>query len=285
MSGRVQPKRARLLTAHVEPRRWKPTRTVQFSIWLHVVALLALIVCPKWWQWALAALLGDHLLLGAFGMLPRSKVLGDNLTVLPKHSRENGFVALTFDDGPDPIVTPLVLDLLDLHGAKASFFCIGRRAVAYPEIVQDIVRRGHSVENHSHRHANTFSLYLPSSLAREVNEAQSAIETVTGQRPRFFRAPMGLRSPLLDPVLARTDLRYVSWNRRGLDSVCGRPTTVLRRLAHGLAGGDVILLHDGSYARTRDGDPVVLVVLPLLLERLAYNGLRPVSLPIALDMP
>jgi peptidoglycan/xylan/chitin deacetylase (PgdA/CDA1 family) len=174
---------------------------------------------------------------------------------------------------------------LDLHGAKASFFCIGRRAVAYQEILQDIVQRGHSVENHSHWHANTFALHLPSSLAREVNEAQSAIASVTGQRPRFFRAPMGLRSPLLDPVLARTGLQYVSWNKRGLDSVCRRPATVLRRLAHGLAGGDVILLHDGSCARTRDGEPVVLMVLPLLLEELTYIGLRPISLPIALDMP
>ena len=182
-----------------------------------------LIVCPKWWRWTIAALLGDHLILTAFGMSPRSKALGANPTTLPSHGNENGLVALTFDDGPDPDVTPLVLDLLDRHSAKASFFCIGQRAVAYPEIVQDIVRRGHSVENHSYRHPNTFALYLPASLTREIDKAQLAIESVSGQKPRFFRAPMGLRSPLLDPVLARLALRYVSWTRRGLDSVCRRP--------------------------------------------------------------
>jgi peptidoglycan-N-acetylglucosamine deacetylase len=267
----------------VEPSQWIPTKTVRLSIWLHAFAILTLIVCPKWWHWTLAMLLGNHLLLAAFGMSPRSKLLGPNLVSLPRHGSENGLVALTFDDGPDPAVTPLVLDLLDLHNAKASFFCIGQRAIAHPGIMRDIVRRGHSVENHSYSHSNIFALYPPASLIREVAEAQSVIESVTGQTPRFFRAPMGLRSPLLDPVLARSALSFVSWTRRGLDSVCRRPATVLRRLTRRLAGGDVILLHDGSCARTRDGDPVVLTVLPLLLEHLADRGLRPVSLPIALD--
>ena len=284
MSGPVHLKLPRS-PAHVEPSQWTPTRAVRLSIWLHAFAALALIVCPKWWRWTIAALLGDHLILTAFGMSPRSKALGANLTTLPSHGNENGLVALTFDDGPDPDVTPLVLDLLDRHSAKASFFCIGQRAVAYPEIVQDIVRRGHSVENHSYRHPNTFALYLPASLTREIDKAQLAIESVSGQKPRFFRAPMGLRSPLLDPVLARLALRYVSWTRRGLDFVCRRPATVLRRLTHGLAGGDVILLHDGSSAKTRNGNPVVLVVLPLLLEQLVHRGLRPVSLPIAFAVP
>lgn len=275
-------KPARSPVACVEPSQWIPTRTVRLSIWLHAFAILTLIVCPGWWYWTLATLLGNHLLLLAFGVSPRSKLLGPNLVTLPRQSRENGFVALTFDDGPDPHVTPLVLDLLDVHNAKASFFCIAQRAIAHPEIVQDIVRRGHSVENHSYRHSNAFALYLPASLTREIAEAQSVIESITGRTPQFFRAPMGLRSPLLDPVLARSALRFVSWTRRGLDSVSGRPATVLRRLTHRLAGGDVILLHDGSCARTRDGDPVVLVVLPLLLDQLVDHGLRPVSLPIAL---
>jgi peptidoglycan/xylan/chitin deacetylase (PgdA/CDA1 family) len=282
MTGPAHLKPARSPVACVEPGQWVPTRTVRFSIWLHAFAILTLIACPQWWQWTLAALLGNHLLLGAFGMSPRSKLLGPTLAALPRHSGENGFVALTFDDGPDPYVTPLVLDLLDLHKAKASFFCIGQRAIAHPEIVQDIIRRGHSVENHSYRHSNAFALYLPASLTREIAEAQSVIKSITGRTPLFFRAPMGLRSPLLDPVLARSALRSVSWTRRGLDSVCGRPATVLRRLTRRLAGGDVILLHDGSCARTRDGDPVVLAVLPVLLEHLAGRGLRPVSLPIAL---
>jgi peptidoglycan/xylan/chitin deacetylase (PgdA/CDA1 family) len=270
------------MTALDQPARWSPTQIVRFSICLHVVAILALVAWPPGWRWSLAALLANHLLLGAFGMSPRSQLLGSNIARLPRSSSEDGYVALTFDDGPDPRVTPLVLDLLDRHGATASFFCIGRRAAAHPELVREIVRRGHSVENHSFRHAYSFAFHLPRSLKREIDDAQAALASITGSAPRFFRAPMGLRSPLLDRELVRSALRYVSWTRRGWDAVSGNPAMVLHRLTHRLAAGDVLLLHDGSCARTRSGDPVVLAVLPALLEHLATRGLRPVSLPVAL---
>jgi hypothetical protein len=92
---------------------------------------------------------------------------------------------------------------------------------------------------------------------------------------------MGLRSPLLDPVLARCGLRYVSWTRRGLDAVHRNPERVLQRLVNGLAAGDILLLHDNGYLRTRDGTPVVLAVLPSLLDRFRATGLRPVTLSAA----
>jgi len=190
-------------------------------------------------------------------------------------------VAITFDDGPDPDVTPLVLDLLDRYAATASFFCIGQRVTAYPELVRDIIRRGHSVENHSYRHPYAFACYLPSALRHEIENTQTEICAITGLRPAFFRAPMGLRSPLLDFFMAKSNLCYVSWTRRGLDCFSHNPAIVLRRLMRGLAAGDVLLLHDGSCARTDDGNPILLAVLPSLLEHLSRRGLQPVSLPIA----
>ena len=271
------------MTRDAEPSAWTPTPVVRLSICLHVSAALTLIAHPEWWRWSLGALAANHLLLGAFGMWPRSRLIGANLVTLPRSGNAKGYVALTFDDGPDPSVTPGVLDVLDQYGAKASFFCIGERAVAHPEIVRDIVRRGHSVENHSHRHSISFACYLPAMLNREIDDAQAALESITGSKPRFFRAPMGLRSPLLDPMLVQSALLYVSWTRRGWDSISKNPASVLRRLMRGLAPGDVILLHDGSCARTHDGDPVVLAVLPSLLEGLARRRLRPVSLPMALE--
>ena len=251
------------MPCHIDGHR---QQVVRFSIWCTYSSYLPCIACPEWWPWLLAAVLGNHLFLGALVMSPRNRLLGANLVTLPRSSRENGFVALTFDDGPDPNVTPLVLDLLDRYGAKASFFCIGRRAAAYPDIVRDIVRRGHSVENHSDRHPHCFAFYLPHALQREIGDAQTAMESITGCKPRFFRAPMGLRGPVLDTVLVRSALLYVSWTRRGWDCVSGNPAMVLRRLTSGLAAGEVILLHDGSCARTDAGDPVVLAVLPPLLE-------------------
>ncbi len=233
---------------------------------------------PARWPWCLGLLAANHLALGAAGMAPRTRLLGPNLTRLPPGRARRGEVALTFDDGPDPAVTPLLLDLLDRHGARASFFVIGRRAARHPALLRDMVGRGHTVENHSHRHSAGFAAYPMPLLARDLAAAQAAIADATGRLPRYFRAPMGLRSPLLHPVLCRLGLRQVSWTRRGLDTRCGEPGRVLARLADGLAGGSILLLHDGNAARTEAGQPVVLAVLPALLARISAAGLRAVAL-------
>ena len=104
-------------------------------------------------------------------------------------------------------------------------------------------------------------------------------DRVTGQRPSCFRAPAGLRNPFLEPVLHRLGLSLVSWTRRGFDTREGDAQRVLARLTRGLAAGDILLLHDGNAARTARGEPVLLEVLPLLLERLRADGLRAVTLP------
>jgi peptidoglycan/xylan/chitin deacetylase (PgdA/CDA1 family) len=271
--------------ARPRTRVWRPTPAIRASICLHAACVLLVVTQPAWWPFALAAFLGNHLVLGLVGMHPRSRLLGPNLIRLPDDAAARGEVALTFDDGPDPAITPRVLDVLDRHGAKASFFCIGRRAAAHPDLLREIVRRGHSVENHSDRHLLGFSCCTPSMLRREINVAQTTIEHIAGSAPRFFRAPLGLRSPLLDPVMAGTRLQYISWTRRGRDCATRDPTKVLRRLTHGLAAGDVLLLHDARCSRARSGDPIVLRVLPELLRQLAASGLRPVSLRQAISVP
>jgi peptidoglycan/xylan/chitin deacetylase (PgdA/CDA1 family) len=263
-----------------QPTQWRPVPALQLSAAVHVVALLAFAIQPALWPWALGAVAANHLLLSCAVLWPRGRVLGPNLTRLPSVAGRRE-VSLNFDDGPDPEVTPQVLDLLDRHQAKASFFCIGEKAAAHPEIVKEIARRGHSVENHSHRHPHAFAFYGLRGLRREVDAAQSVISRITGRAPGFFRAPAGFRSPLLDPVLASRGLRYVSWTRRGFDTVDGNAPAVLGRLTRGLVAGDVLLLHDGGPARTPDGKPVVLAVLPVLLERLAAAGLQSVPLPVA----
>jgi peptidoglycan/xylan/chitin deacetylase (PgdA/CDA1 family) len=94
----------------------------------------------------------------------------------------------------------------------------------------------------------------------------------------FFRAPDGVRNPMLDGALARFGLRYVSWRRRGFDAVDGNAERVLRRLLRGVRAGDVLMLHDGSTVRPRPSGPTVLRVLPRLLDALAERGLRSVTL-------
>lgn len=261
--------------------RWHPAPVIRLSMLLHAAAVAAVVWEPTVWVWALGAVFGNHLVLTAAVFLPRSRVLGTNLVRLPAPAAARREVSLTFDDGPDPEVTPYVLDLLDRHQAKASFFCVGEKAAAYPDVVKDIVRRGHSIENHSHRHSRAFACYGIFRLKREVETAQAAVSGITGRAPQFFRAPMGLRNPLLDPVLARCGLRYVSWTRRGLDILYRNPERVLKRLTSGLAAGDILLLHDNGYSRTPDGTPVVLAVLPGVLDCIQAKGLKSVTLAAA----
>jgi peptidoglycan/xylan/chitin deacetylase (PgdA/CDA1 family) len=262
---------------------WRPTAAVRASLLLHAAAVVTVAVQPGLWPWVLGAVATNYLLLTGAVLWPRGRVLGANLVRLPAAAAARHEVSLTFDDGPDPEVTPRVLDLLDGHQAKASFFCIGEKAAAYPDIVKEIVRRGHSVENHSHRHSLAFALYGIFRFKRDVESAQAAIAGITGRAPRYFRAPAGFRSPLLDPVLARCGLHYVSWTRRGYDAIHRNPESVLQRLAGGLAAGDILLLHDCGYSRTRDGTPIVLIVLPELLDRIKAQGLKSVTLPAALN--
>lgn len=279
--GEMRASQAVLPDASGIGRRWRPAAAVRLSALVHVAGAVTLAAQPPWWPWVAGALAGNHLLLSAAVLWPCSSMLGPNLVRLPPSATARREVCLTFDDGPDPEVTPKVLDLLDRWQAKASFFCIGEKAAAYPHIVYEIARRGHSVENHSYCHSHVFAFYGLARLRREVGMAQQTLAGITGRTPRFFRAPAGFRSPLLDPVLAARGLRYVSWTRRGFDAAHDDPAVVLRRLVRGLVAGDVLLLHDGARTRTAHGESVALTVLPALLQRLAAENLRSVSLPMA----
>lgn len=268
-------------TVRPEPRPWRPAPAVQASAALHVVGAVALVAAPASWPWVLGGLAANHAALGVAGLLPRSRALGTNLARLPPAAARRREVALTFDDGPDPEVTPRVLERLDETGMTATFFLIGERAARYPALVREIVRRGHAVENHSHRHSTAFAFYGLARMQRELEAAQAAIADAAGVAPVFFRAPFGIRSPLLDPVLARCGLHYVSWTRRGFDTVARSSARVLERLARGAAAGDIYLLHDGVATHARASAAHALEVLPVLGARLSALGLRSVTLRTA----
>ena len=263
------------------PRPWKPTPTIQLSLATHAAAGLGLVVAPAAWPWALGAVAANQLLLTGAGLLPRTTLLGPNLTRLPAAALERREIALTIDDGPDSEVTPRVLDQLDAAGARASFFCIGRKARQHPAICRDIVARGHSVENHGDAHSWAFAAFGPRRMRADIAAAQAALADITGQAPHFFRPTAGLRNPLLEPVLAGLDLQLASWTRRPYDTRTGDPARVFARLTDRLAPGDILLLHDGHAALTADGQPVILAVLPRLLATCKLSRLTAVTLPSA----
>lgn len=257
--------------------RYRFPALVTASAGLHAAAALAVALAPRHWLPVVATVFADHLLLTGLSFWPQSPWLGANQTRLPPGAA--GAIALTFDDGPDPEVTPKVLDLLDRRGARATFFAVGRRVREHAELAAEAVRRGHRVENHSASHPVLFSCFPPPLLRREVEGAQEAIERATGRRPSLFRAPAGFRNPLLDRVLWQAGLALVSWTRRGFDTVERNPARVASRLLGRLAAGDILVLHDGRAARDRNGRPVVLEALPRVLDVLAEKGLVSVPLP------
>jgi peptidoglycan/xylan/chitin deacetylase (PgdA/CDA1 family) len=211
-------------------------------------------------------------------------MLGANIVSAPQADGMAPTIVLSFDDGPDPDVTPHVLDILDRHGATASFFVIGERAIRHPELVRETLARGHSIENHTYHHPWSFAAWTPGAMKRELMSAQSAIIKACGEAPIFFRAPAGLRNPLLDPVLAQLDLSLVSWSKRAYDGVQRCPEKALSRLTNKMAPGQILVMHDGNAAQSIAGIPMVIEILPRLLKAIDANGLRAVSLRQALGL-
>jgi peptidoglycan-N-acetylglucosamine deacetylase len=261
------------LSSEINPG-WQPSPTIWASVALHGAAAVAAIAQPPLWPWALGAIAANHAGLTAVGLWPRSRLLGPNITRLPDALAAANKIALTFDDGPNPAITPWVLDELDKHEAKATFFCVGQHVRAHPELTREIVKRGHVIENHSNLHSHAFSTFGMKRLRLDIEAAQATITEHTHRVPALFRAPAGLRSPLLEPVLARCGLQLASWTRRGFDTVEQNADKVFQRLEKNLGAGDILLLHDGASAAHVNNRPIIFDVLPRLLTRFDALGLR-----------
>src|ERR1035441_175644 len=181
-----------------------------------------------------------------------------------------GCVALTFDDGPDPVDTPKLLDLLREKGVKATFFVVGKRADQYPEIVRRAWAEGHLVANHTWSHQPLFCFLTPKRLRAEIERGTESIRRICGFRPRCFRSPVGLRHPLLGPYLKQAGLEYVSWSIRSYDTLIENSSILSRRILNRVTGGEIILLHD----RLPAGADVMLEALPGIIDELRGRGLK-----------
>lgn len=250
---------------------------LRLSIVVHALAA-CLILLPSGLLYALIIVFGNHMVLVALGLWPRSCWLGTNITQVPP-DKAGKVVYLTIDDGPCLKVTPLVLQILDQYNAKATFFCIGKKVNRYPDLAKLIVAKGHRLENHSMEHSYCFSLWSMHRIYEDINNAQLSIQKATDTRPNYFRAPAGLRNIFLDFVLQKMGLRLVSWTRRGFDTRQRDARKVLGCLCRNLQAGDILLLHDGNSALTQKGNAVIVEVLPLLLQKLLENNLCPEVLP------
>lgn len=248
---------------------------LQASVGLHAASAIGMAVLPGAWPWLIGGLAANHAAISLAGTLPRTRLLGPNVSRLQPEF-EN-CVALTFDDGPDPEITPRVLDVLDQHQAKATFFVIGDRVARHSSLAREIGARGHTLANHTQSHPHRFAFLGRKAQRREVVDAQRTIEDVTGQRPKWFRAPAGIRNPILQPLLAESRLMLVSWSVRGFDAVDDDADRVLSRLEPELRSRAIVVFHDGTTTgRTRTRCPELA---QSVLCTMADRGLRGVALP------
>lgn len=218
-----------------------------------------LAMVPVWW------LSHGLVLWGTFR--PGSRVLGPVLTRLPTQER---VVWLTIDDGPSAD-TAAILELLDAHGAKATFFLVGERAAAHRALVREIARRGHGIGNHSMSHpAAWFWALGPSRMRHEVERCQRTLADITGRPPRWFRAVVGMANPFVSAALKRQGLTRVAWSARGYDGVAADAEQVVARIERDLAPGAIVLMHEGA----PHGQNVIM--LERLLQQLAVHGYRTV---------
>lgn len=241
--------------------------------WLLALVLSQALVAALWWRFGwrlgLPCLLASHLPFVWGTLWPRSRLFGPVLARLPL-AADDRRVWLTIDDGPSP-ETRALLDLLDAHGAKATFFLVGDRAARRPGDVREIVRRGHGIGNHSASHPQAWFWALgPRRMAREIARTQAVLCDLAGRPPRWFRAVVGMANPFLAAPLRRHGLARVAWSARGFDGVGRAPEQVVARIARALAPGAIVLLHEGG-AATRS-----VRTLRLLLEHMRATGWRTV---------
>jgi peptidoglycan/xylan/chitin deacetylase (PgdA/CDA1 family) len=181
-------------------------------------------------------------------------------------------VALTFDDGPDPVSTPAILDLLRAGGARATFFLVGERVGRAPDVVQRIVAEGHEVALHGWRHRYTFT------SSPRIARCLTAISDVVGPaqpRPRWFRPPYGVLSATAALEAARHGLAPILWTAWAKDWRADATAESVRALLEpGLVGGATVLLHDASTARAPMSWTATARAIPALLGACADRGLR-----------
>lgn len=260
-----------------------PTRFVVPTLigicWFVLAAVV--FVIPAHWP-VLAIWLGLLLLAVVAGSArPTLEFFGRSLSRGPAEARR---VALTFDDGPDPVHTRRVAELLEARGARGTFFVVGERVERHPDVVRELVERGHQVGLHGHRHQWHLMLREPR-LIEDLLAADAAVHAAIGRHARWYRPPIGLTAPPMMNVLRQWRLFFAGWSVRPFDGRVTDPSEVRRRVSEAVGAGDVILLHDAPPPSGPERVPAGVEALGGILEDLQGKGLEPVTISELFDEP
>jgi len=235
--------------------------------------------------------------LTAFGAAhPRAQLFGR--TICRTNSPRK--LAITFDDGPNPAITPKLLDLLDRYNAKATFFLIGKFVRECPELVAETVARGHLVGNHTESHLNLFRL-SPMQVRVELRLCHDAVSRVAGAPPKWFRPPYGFRNPWVIPAARELGYQTVmwtlipgDWREKPAEWLIQRMQPIMDHARKsqrngsnppGGGTGDILCLHDGTHRQLNGDRTRTLAALEHWLPRWRDLGLEFVTIAEAVRTP
>lgn len=192
-------------------------------------------------------------------------------------------VALTFDDGPDPDITPSVLDTLADFQARATFFVIGRYLEQHRGLGERLYREGHELGNHSWHHSRFQNFYSASGHGTEIDRCAELIKTLTqSKREPLYRPPVGLKSPAMARAAHKRKLKVAAWSIHSRDTLAREPRAIANGVLSRIRPGDIVLLHDG-HDLAQHHRPLIRQALPLLLQGLRERGLNSVPVSELID--
>jgi peptidoglycan/xylan/chitin deacetylase (PgdA/CDA1 family) len=185
-------------------------------------------------------------------------------------------VSITFDDGPDKIITPRVLDLLKQYDIKAGFFLVGENIVGNEEIVNRMINEGHIIGNHSYSHKKYFGFLSTRKVKDDLQKNETLIERVTGKKVTLFRPPFGVSNPNIARAARLLDYTVLGWSIRSFDTVCRNNDKTIKRVFMRLKPGGVILFHD-NHER-------IIPILEEVINRTMEDGYDFVSPDVLLNL-
>ncbi len=213
-------------------------------------------------------------------MIPWSQLYGENFSGLRDG---HPCLALSFDDGPNDPWTMRLLDVLAKHGVPATFFMVGRYVHARPEIARAVAQAGHAIGNHAYSHSNLI-FAGPSKLRKELEETSMAIEEATGERPFLFRPPFGGRRPGTFQTVRELKMFPVMWRVTCFDWSAKAPEEILKHARRQIAGGEVVLLHDGGHLRIGEDRSATVHAVDELIGEYKQRGFSFLTVPEMMQM-
>ena len=196
-----------------------------------------------------------------------------NIFVKSINSVREGNICLTFDDGPDPIMTPKILDILTRHHVKGTFFLIGENVLANPELVKQISDEGHSIGNHTYYHKATFSISCKNKITEEIKKTNQLLEQITSKKIIFFRPPFGITNPNINIALKKLNLKSIGWGIRSLDTVTNDSIKLYNKVKKGIDKGEsIILFHDRCESTLAILEKIIIYCLDKNLKFITINN-------------